>query len=161
MCTHSNKSVCYMLTCILIFYIFLCQTGRYVFGKVAYLINLNIIPVCVHSVYVSCSDRSENPHFLPGCHSSRSAAAALRITGSFSAFSSYYYFLFHLFISFHFICLFFLFLSLFLYFCLSPGWVSEWVVGRVASSLTAVWEPSCHSRSSLVPLSFWSQSPLI
>lgn len=113
--------------------------------------------LCVEHVQCACSNTSDRRAFaaqrihistsgfwkvvtplLQRWHSN--STAALPIIGS----------LFHL-----------SFLPLFLYFCLSPGWLSEWVVGCVASSLTAVWEPSCHSYGSLVPLSFWSQSPLI
>lgn len=101
--------------------------------------------VCEHTSY---------PMFLLGYHTT------LQRWHSFCCCTAYHRELlsFLLFFSVCFICFFFFF---FLYFCLSPGWLSEWVVGCVVSSLTAVWEPSCHSRSSLVPLSFWSQSPLI
>lgn len=106
---------------------------------------------------------TENPYFLPHVsawlsHHCYSGDTLVLLLHSLSLGASQLSLIIIFFIPVCFICL---FSPLFLYFCLSPGWLSEWVVGCVASSLTAVWEPSCHSRSSLVPLSFWSQSPLI
>lgn len=83
---------------------------------------------------------------------SRGGSGDVLLSGSFSAFSYCYFFM-----SFRFIlpssCS-----SIFV--CLLAD-LSEWVVGGVASSLTAVWEPGCQSRSSALPPSFWSQPPLI
>lgn len=69
------------------------------------------------------------------------SAAALPITGSFSAFSYYYYYFF---ISVCFICLFFFLL----YFCLSPGWL-EWVSRRLCC---VVFDSSLGAKLSLTQL---------